>query len=46
MQTVDQTRDWLLSRARVVDTIEQVPLLDAAGRVLARELVSSLDVPP
>ncbi|MDC7698383.1 molybdopterin molybdotransferase MoeA [Vogesella indigofera] len=46
MQTVDQTRDWLLSRARVVDAIEQVPLLDAAGRVLARELVSPLDVPP
>ena len=46
MQTVDQTRDWLLSRARVVADIEQVPLLDAAGRVLACELVSPLDVPP
>ena len=46
MQTVEQTRDWLLSRARVPAATDTVDLLAAAGRVLAQDLVSTLDVPP
>ncbi len=46
MQTVEQTRDWLLSRARVPARTDTVDLLAAAGRVLAQDLVSTLDVPP
>ena len=46
MQTVEQTRDWLLSRARVPAATDTVDLLAAAGRVLAQDLVSALDVPP
>jgi len=46
MQTVEQTRDWLLARARVPARTETVPLLQAAGRVLASDLVSTLAVPP
>ncbi len=46
MQTVEQTRDWLLSRARVPAATETVDLLAAAGRVLAQDLVSTVDVPP
>ncbi|MEC5207695.1 molybdopterin molybdotransferase [Vogesella perlucida] len=46
MQTVEQTRDWLLARARVPARTETLPLLQAAGRVLASDLVSTLAVPP
>jgi len=46
MQTVEQTRDWLLARARVPARTETVSLLEAAGRVLASDLVSTLAVPP
>lgn len=46
MQTVDQTRDFLMSRARVLSETENISLLQLSGRVLARDLVSVLDVPP
>ncbi|WP_174875467.1 molybdopterin molybdotransferase MoeA [Vogesella oryzae] len=46
MQSVDQTRDWLLSRARPLGQSETVSLLDAAGRVLAVDVIATLDVPP
>lgn len=46
MQSVDATRDALLARARVPDRSETLPLLDTAGRVLARPLLAGLNVPP
>lgn len=46
MQSVDQTRDWLLSQARPLNHSESVSLLDAVGRVLAADVVATLDVPP
>ena len=46
MQSVDATRDALLARARVPASSETLPLLDTAGRVLARPLLAGVDVPP
>ncbi|RLJ62650.1 molybdopterin molybdotransferase MoeA [Sulfurisoma sediminicola] len=42
----DEALERLLAAARPVAEIEQVPLLEADGRVLAAPLVATLDVPP
>ena len=44
--SVDEALAQLLSGARVVDEIEQVPTLEATRRVLARAQRSIMDVPP
>lgn len=44
--SVDEALEVLLSGAKAVDEIEQVPTLEASDRVLARPLASTMDVPP
>ncbi|HEX9183906.1 MAG TPA: gephyrin-like molybdotransferase Glp [Burkholderiales bacterium] len=44
--SVDEALDVLLAGARAVAEVEEVPTLEASGRVLARAQVSSMDVPP
>lgn len=44
--SVDEALEQLLSSARPVDGIEEVPALEATGRVLARAQRSTMDVPP
>ncbi|HZD20780.1 MAG TPA: gephyrin-like molybdotransferase Glp [Burkholderiales bacterium] len=44
--SVDEALAQMLARARPVADIEEVPSLEATGRVLARPQRSSLDVPP
>jgi molybdopterin molybdotransferase len=44
--SVDEALAQMLARARPVADIEEVPSLEATGRVLARAQRSSLDVPP
>ncbi len=44
--SVDEALEVLLSGARPVADIEEVPTLEAAGRVLARAQRSAMDVPP
>jgi molybdopterin molybdotransferase len=44
--SVDEALEVLLSGARPVEEIEQVPTLEASGRVLAKSLASTMDVPP
>ncbi|MGQ0652032.1 MAG: molybdopterin molybdotransferase MoeA [Betaproteobacteria bacterium] len=44
--SVDQALEQLLAAARPVDGIEEVPALEATGRVLARAQRSTMDVPP
>jgi molybdopterin molybdotransferase len=44
--TVEKALEVLLAGARPVRDVEQVPTLEAAGRVLARPQVSTMDVPP
>jgi molybdopterin molybdotransferase len=44
--TVDEALEVLLAGARPVADVEEVPTLEAAGRVLARAQVSTMDVPP
>jgi|CXWL01.1.fsa_nt_gi molybdopterin molybdotransferase len=44
--SVDEALAQLLAGARPVEGIEQVPTLEAAGRVLARPQTSTMDVPP
>ena len=44
--SVDEALEVLLAGARPVDAIEQVPTLEACGRVLAAPQRSALDVPP
>lgn len=44
-QSVEQARDMLLALVRPMQ-IEEVPLLDALGRVLARDMNSDIDVAP
>jgi molybdopterin molybdotransferase len=44
--SVDEALEVLLAGARPVTEVEQVPTLEAAGRVLARVQVSTMDVPP
>ena len=44
--TVDEALEVLLAGARPVAEVEDVPTLEAAGRVLARAQVSAMDVPP
>lgn len=45
MLAFDQAREQLLSMASAPDRIEQVPLLQALGRVLAAPVISPMDVP-
>jgi molybdopterin molybdotransferase len=44
--TVDEALEVLLAGAHPVREVEDVPTLEAAGRVLARAQVSAMDVPP
>jgi len=44
--SVDEALDVLLAGARPVAEVEEVPTLEATGRVLARAQVSTMDVPP
>ena len=44
--SVDEALDVLLAGARPVGEVEEVPTLEATGRVLARAQVSTMDVPP
>lgn len=44
--SVDEALAQMLAGARPVDEIEEVPALEATGRVLARAQRSSMDVPP
>jgi len=44
--SVDDALAQMLSRARPVAELEQVPTLEATGRVLARAQRSTMDVPP
>lgn len=44
--TVDEALEVLLAGARPVAEVEEVPTLEAAGRVLAKAQASTMDVPP
>ena len=44
--SVDEALEVLLAGAKPVADIEQVPALQASGRVLAQSLASTMDVPP
>ena len=44
--SVDEALAILLAGARPVAEVEQVPTLEAAGRVLAQAQTSTMDVPP
>jgi molybdopterin molybdotransferase len=44
--SVDEALEVLLAGARPVTEVEDVPTLEASGRVLARPQVSTMDVPP
>ena len=46
MLSVEQALEKLLSAARPVTDVESIDTMLAAGRVLATEVVSSIDVPP
>ena len=44
--SVDEALEQLLAGAAPVRDVEELPTMQAAGRVLAREQASSMDVPP
>jgi len=44
--SVDEALEQMLSRARPISEIEELPTLEASGRVLARAQRSTMDVPP
>ncbi len=44
--TFDQARECVLREVRSLDQCEQVHVLDAAGRILAEEVVADRDYPP
>jgi len=46
MLSVDEALEVLLAGAKPVAEVEDVPALQASGRVLARALASTMDVPP
>jgi molybdopterin molybdotransferase len=46
MLSYDEALARLLDCARVIDEVESIATQDAAGRVLARDLISAIDVPP
>ena len=46
MLSVDEALDVLLAGAKTVPDIEEIATLEASGRVLARALASTMDVPP
>ena len=43
---LEQARSLLLGAVRPVEDVETVPLAEACGRVLARDVTSPVDVPP
>ncbi|MDR2000637.1 MAG: molybdopterin molybdotransferase MoeA [Zoogloeaceae bacterium] len=46
MLSVDEALELMLKRARKVKGTDRVPLVEAAGRILAEPVVSAIDVPP
>ncbi|HSU77866.1 MAG TPA: hypothetical protein VLI89_12380, partial [Burkholderiales bacterium] len=44
--SVDDALSQMLARARPLADVEDVPTLEATGRVLARAQRSTMDVPP
>src|SRR5471032_961922 len=46
MLSVDEALETLLAGARPVAEVEQVPTMEAVGRVLAQAQSSTMDVPP
>ncbi len=44
--SLDEARAIIAGSVRTIDRLERVPLLEARGRVLARDVVSDVDVPP
>jgi molybdopterin molybdotransferase len=44
--SVDEALELLLSKAKAVSDIDEVPTLDATNRILARAQCSTMDVPP
>jgi molybdopterin molybdotransferase len=46
LSSVDEALDLLMDRARPVAETEQVPLVEALGRILSDDLCSGIDVPP
>src|SRR6266480_3226201 len=44
--SVDEALEILLSHSKVVSELEEIPTLEATGRVLARAQRSTMDVPP
>ncbi|MEO9456423.1 molybdopterin molybdotransferase MoeA [Chromobacterium phragmitis] len=46
MLSYQQARDWLLERAKPLNTHQELPLMQALGRVLAAPVVAGVDVPP
>jgi molybdopterin molybdotransferase len=43
---IDEARRIIAGAVRPIDRVEQVPLFEAAGRVLARPVTAPMDVPP
>ncbi len=46
MLSVESARERLLGGVRLVEDLQEVPLVEARGRVLARAVVSAMNVPP
>jgi molybdopterin molybdotransferase len=46
MKTASQALEMLLLQAKVLDQVETIHLQDALGRVLAKDVVSTVNVPP
>ncbi|MBP4049660.1 molybdopterin molybdotransferase MoeA [Chromobacterium violaceum] len=46
MLSYQQARDWLLERAKPLNTHQELPLMQALGRVLAQPVAAGVDVPP
>ena len=46
MLSVDEALAQLLAGAQPLTQVEQVPTMEAAGRVLAKAQTSTMDVPP
>ena len=44
--SVDEALETLLAGARPVAEVEQVPTMEAVGRILAQQQTSAMDVPP
>lgn len=46
LKTVEEALEFLLAQVKPVNEVEQVPVNQALGRVLARVVISPIDVPP